>query len=143
MIKHALLDLYRSHSNRFMSGALALYLVMLIFASNSFLERTLIGMFNDKLLHFLIYSIIAALVYRGLVLEFFIERLLATLGIVGGMAAVDELLQLVSNHRVADFDDWLYDVLGAVFVLMCVIAYRSITQVIANVRNANGDEEPR
>ena len=143
MIKHALLDLYRSHSNRFMSGALALYLVMLIFASNSFLERTLIGMFNDKLLHFLIYSIIAALVYRGLVLEFFIERLLATLGIVGGMAAVDELLQLVSNHRVADFDDWLYDVLGAVFVLMCVLAYRSITQVIANVRNANGDEEPR
>ena len=143
MIKHALLDLYRSHSNRFMSGALALYLVMLIFASNSFLERTLIGMFNDKILHFLIYSIIAALVYRGLVLEFFIERLLATLGIVGGMAAVDELLQLVSNHRVADFDDWLYDVLGAVFVLMCVIAYRSITQVIANVRNANGDEEPR
>ena len=143
MIKHALLDLYRSHSNRFMSGALALYLVMLIFASNTFLERTLIGMFNDKLLHFLIYSIIAALVYRGLVLEFFIERLLATLGIVGGMAAVDELLQLVSNHRVADFDDWLYDVLGAVFVLMCVLAYRSITQVIANVRNANGDEEPR
>ena len=126
-----------------MSGALALYLVMLIFASNSFLERTLIGMFNDKILHFLIYSIIAALVYRGLVLEFFIERLLATLGIVGGMAAVDELLQLVSNHRVADFDDWLYDVLGAVFVLMCVLAYRSITQVIANVRNANGDEEPR
>ena len=49
MIKHALLDLYRSHSNRFMSGALALYLVMLIFASNTFLERTLIGMFNDKL----------------------------------------------------------------------------------------------
>ncbi len=115
--------------NRFLIGALSLYVLMLLLASIRPLERSLIAMFNDKLLHVLVYMAISTLLYRGLRLEFFIERLLATLGIVALLAGFDELLQLGSSHRIADFEDWLYDMVGAVFVLMAILAYRTVTQL--------------
>ena len=122
---HYLIESYKSRSNRYLIGALALYVLMLFLASIRPLERTLIGMFNDKLLHVLVYMAISSLLYLGLRLEFFIERLLATMGIVALLAAFDELLQLGSSHRIADFEDWLYDMVGAVFVLMAILAYRT------------------
>ena len=129
MSLQSFLNLLKSRSNRFVLGALFFYILMLLMASIRPLERNFIGMFNDKLLHLLAYMAISALLYRGLTLSFFIERLLATLGIVGLLGAIDELLQLGSSHRVADFEDWLYDMLGAVFVLMAVLAYRTAMQL--------------
>ena len=120
----------RDHSNRFLNIAMVIYLVMLLLANIRPLERAFIGTFSDKLLHLITYMTLTILVYRGLKFEFFIEKLLATLGIIGLLAALDELLQLFSSHRVADFEDWLYDMLGAVFALLIIMAYRFGRQLL-------------
>ena len=124
----AVLQRLQARNNRFLISAFAFYLLMLLLACIRPLERSLISMFNDKLLHVLAYMVITALIYRGLYLQFFIERLLATLAMVGSLGALDELLQLGSSHRVADFEDWLYDMLGAVFVLAILLAYHTATR---------------
>lgn len=127
MTLHAFISALKARSNRYILGAGAIYLLMLLFASVRPLERALIGMFNDKVLHVLAYMAISALIYRGLRLEFFTERLLAIFGVVGALGAFDELLQLLSSHRVSDFEDWLYDMLGAVLVLLAILAYRIVS----------------
>lgn len=104
--------------NRWLMAALFFYGLMLVLATFKVFERGLIGSFNDKLLHLLAYMIICALIYRGLRFEFLIERLLVTIAMVGFLGAFDELLQMVSSHRVSEFDDWLYDMAGAVIFLV-------------------------
>jgi VanZ family protein len=103
-------------------------------------ERGLIGSFNDKLLHLLAYALISALIYRGLQFEFLIERLLAAIGLVGVLGAFDELLQLTSSHRVSEFDDWLYDMAGAVLFLLGVIALHLVKTIYRTYTNPDSDK---
>lgn len=132
---------YRLNANPSLVWGLGLYGLMIVLGSIKPLERGLIGMFNDKLLHLLAYMVISTLVFRGLKFEFYIERLLATLGIVASLAAFDELLQLISDHRRAQFDDWLYDVLGAVFVLTAAIGYRTAVSTYRQMRGLESEED--
>jgi VanZ family protein len=98
------------------------------------LERGLINLFNDKLLHLLFYMLLTVLIFRGLTIAFFVERVLATFAIGISLAALDEFLQLFSRHRKAHFDDWLYDVLGVVFILSLAIALHVGEALIRRLR---------
>jgi VanZ family protein len=126
--------LYRLNSNRQLMLAFALYFLMLVLASIQPLERGLINLFNDKLLHLLFYMALTVLIFRGLTIAFFVERILATFGIGISLAALDEFLQLFSSHRQAQFDDWLYDVLGVVFILSLAIALHAAEVLIRRLR---------
>ena len=126
--------LYRLNSNRQLILAFALYFLMLVLASIQPLERGLINLFNDKLLHLLFYMALTVLIFRGLTIVFFIERILATFAIGISLAALDEFLQLFSRHRQAHFDDWLYDVLGVVFILFLAIALHAGQALIRRLR---------
>ena len=128
------LYLYRSNSNRQLMLAFILYFLMLVLASFQPLERGLINLFNDKLLHLLFYMALTVLVYRGLSIDFFVERLLACFAIGISLAALDEFLQLLSSHRQAQFDDWLFDMLGVVFILALVITLHVAKTVIRRLR---------
>jgi VanZ family protein len=126
--------------NRWLLAALSFYLLMLVLATVKVFERGLIGSFNDKLLHLLAYALISALIYRGLQFEFLIERLLAAIGLVGVLGAFDELLQLTSSHRVSEFDDWLYDMAGAVLFLLGVIALHLVKTIYRTYTNPDSDK---
>ena len=128
------LYLYRLNSNRQLLLAFAMYFLMLILASIQPLERGLITLFNDKLLHLLFYMALTVLIFRGLTIAFFVERVLAAFAIGVGLAAFDEILQLFSRHRQAQFDDWLYDVLGVVFILSLAIALHVADALIRRLR---------
>mgnify|MGYP002654570245 CR=1 FL=1 len=125
--------------NRWLMAALSFYLLMLVLATFKFFERGLIGSFNDKLLHLLAYMFICALIYRGLQFEFLIERLLVTIACVGALAALDEFLQMASSHRVSEFDDWLYDMAGAVVFLLGVIALQLLKAIYRAYTNSDSD----
>lgn len=83
---------------------------------------------SDKLAHFMAYGVLAGLLY----LTSWIGRprrrapALKVLGIIMVYGAIDEMLQsFVGRH--ADIVDWLYDVAGAVCVLLPLVLARSWT----------------
>jgi VanZ family protein len=133
--------LYRLNSNRQLILAFVLYFLMLVLASIQPLERGLINLFNDKLLHLVFYMALTVLIFRGLTIAFFVERVLASFAIGISLAALDEFLQLFSRHRQAHFDDWLYDVLGVVFVLSLAIALHAGETLIRRLRGLPPAEE--
>ena len=63
---------------------------MIILASFKFLERSFIWTFNDKLLHFVAYAILAGLIFLGWRNKTFLPRLVHTLLILGVLGALDE-----------------------------------------------------
>ena len=134
--------LYRLNSNRQLILAFVLYFLMLVLASIQPLERGLINLFNDKLLHLLFYMLLTVLIFRGLTIAFYVERVLATFAIGISLAALDEFLQLFSRHRIAHFDDWLYDVLGVVFILSLAIAWHAAQALIRRLRGLPPAEDP-
>jgi len=126
--------------NHWLMAALSFYGLMLLLATFKVFERGLIGSFNDKLLHFLAYMLICALIYRGLRFEFLIERFLVTIAIVGVLGAFDELLQMVSSHRVSEFDDWLYDMAGALLFLLGAMLFQLAKNIYQAYTSSNSDE---
>ena len=90
---------------------------MIILSSFKFLERSFIWTFNDKLLHFVAYAILAGLIFLGWRNKTFLPRLVHTLLILGVLGALDEFLQNFTG-RDPSFDDWLADMAGAILMLM-------------------------
>jgi len=126
--------LYYLNTNRQLIAAFALYFLVLILATIQPFERSLITLFNDKLLHLLFYMALTLLIFRGLTIVFYVERVLATFAIAISLAALDEILQTFSSHRQVQFDDWLYDALGVIFVLSLAIALQAAGALIRRLR---------
>jgi len=103
--------------NPWLLSAWTFYWVMIILASFKFLERSFIWTFNDKLLHFVAYAFLGGLIFLGWRNKTFLPRLVHTLGIVGVLGALDELIQNFTG-RDPSFDDWLADMAGAILMLM-------------------------
>lgn len=117
----SLIATIKARRNGYVNAALALYLLMLLLTGFSILEQNLLWNVNDKLLHFGAYLLIALLLYLGLSK---IDSpplgmpasIVFTLLAIAFLAAFDEISQVLIEDRVADFDDWLFDLMGAVVV---------------------------
>ena len=109
---------------------------MIILASFKFLERSFIWTFNDKLLHFVAYAILAGLIFLGWRNKTFLPRLVHTLLILGVLGALDEFLQNFTG-RDPSFDDWLADMAGAILMLMGFIAFLIVRWLWRTYRSGN------
>jgi len=106
-----------ARKNPWLLIAWAFYWAMVILGSFKFLERSFIWTFNDKLLHFVAYAVLAGLIFIGWANKPFLPRLMTTLGILALLAGVDEILQNLTG-RDPSFDDWLADMAGAILTLI-------------------------
>ena len=111
-----------ARKNPWLLFAWAFYWAMVILASFKFLERSFIWTFNDKLLHFCAYAILAGLIFIGWANKSFLPRLMTTLGILALLAGIDEFLQSFTN-RDPSFDDWLADMAGAILTLIALTGF--------------------
>ena len=111
-----------ARKNPWLLFAWAFYWSMVILGSFKFLERSVIWTFNDKLLHFCAYAIIAVLIFVGWANIPFLPRLMTTLGIVALLAGVDEFVQNFTG-RDPSFDDWLADMAGTILALIGVTGF--------------------
>jgi VanZ family protein len=131
-------------NNRWFLGASVFYALMFILGSVRSLERSVIWTFNDKLLHFVAYSIITALIYLGLksrpIGEFLLPRFLSCLAIVLLAGALDEIGQFFVG-RDSSFDDWLADAAAAVVLLIGVAFAHALIWAWQQFRGPNPEED--
>lgn len=79
---------------------------------------------SDKLLHFLLYGLIATAIYRMPILhDYFFTGMLIAILLTSLFGAVDELHQYFVPGRSADYQDWLADTIGAIIAM---IAYAKL-----------------
>ena len=103
--------------NLYLITAAVFFLSMIVLASFGELERNLIWVFNDKILHFFAYFVLSALIFGGFAYHVF-SRMIMTFFIASGLGAVDELLQFLVPRRDPSFDDWLVDCFGSMFAVV-------------------------
>ena len=131
-------------SNPWFLGATIFYGAMFILGSVRSLERTFIWTFNDKLLHFTAYFVLTALIYLGLktrpIGELFFPRSLATLAIVAGAGALDEIAQYFVG-RDSSFDDWVADTAAAVVLLILVALVHGLIWTLEMYRQSISTDE--
>lgn len=82
-------------------------------------------LWNDKVTHFLEYTLLGLLLIRALKKEYFNFNLtslkLIALLIAAAYGASDEFHQRFAAGRNADFFDWLVDVCGSAFGSFCIV----------------------
>ena len=103
--------------NLYLIAAAVFFLSMIVLSSFGELERSLIWIFNDKILHFFAYFVLSILIFVGLPYHVF-SRMITTFFIASGLGAVDELLQFLVPRRDPSFDDWLVDCFGSMFAVV-------------------------
>ncbi|RJG05776.1 hypothetical protein D3870_06875 [Noviherbaspirillum cavernae] len=79
----------------------------------------------DKLLHFLAYAFITALIYAGLS-GTRILRGLGTILVVGVLGAIDELSQGLMPYRHANFSDWSVDMIAAMACIASIMLIHTL-----------------
>lgn len=109
--------------NLWLVSAWILYLLMVVLGSFKILERGFIWTFNDRLLHFVAYGFLSALIYMGLRNKTFLPRLMHTLFSLAVFGIADELLQNLTG-RDPSFEDWLSDMAGAILVLTGIVIFK-------------------
>ena len=105
----------------------------LIFAASSFPTRGLPPLIPhaDKVAHFIIYGILALLLYRAFRTERRVGALAAVLLsvlIASAYGALDEFHQSFVPSRSTDVFDWMADTLGALFASTCLAFIRRQTR---------------
>jgi VanZ family protein len=115
------------------------YGLMIVLASFKSLERSFIWTFNDKLLHFLAYAVLSAMIFWGWSNKPFLPRLITTLTILGVLGAFDELLQNFTN-RDPSFDDWLADMAGAILSLAAIASLMIVRWLWRTYQNGNWEQ---
>ena len=86
---------------------------MIVLSSFGELEKQMVWLFNDKLLHLFAYSFLSLFIYLGLG-GHLLSRVALTFFIIAGLGAIDELIQYMFPARDPSFDDWLVDCLGGI-----------------------------
>lgn len=94
-----------------------LFALMLAFGAIPGKAQALTAAMHDKLLHFLVYGLLSALVYRGLTMHLAM-RCAGTLLVIAALGALDEAVQALLPYRQASWLDWTVDMMAA---LTCVV----------------------
>lgn len=104
---------------------LALVAVILSLSGTGDLATPSVPFRYDKIAHFFVFGLIATALFRALRptgwLKSFPARAVLTVAVVSALGGLDELRQLHTEGRFAEWGDWIADTLGAI---VAVAAYR-------------------
>lgn len=99
--------------------ALIFFLFMIIVGSLPGNAQALTEKINDKILHFLAYSLLTALIYLSLSTTH-LRKFTLTLSIIAILAMTDELIQSTMTFRNASLYDLSVDILAASLIASCL-----------------------
>lgn len=99
--------------------ALIFFLFMIIVGSLPGNAQALTEKINDKILHFLAYSLLTALIYLSLSTTH-LRKFTLTLSIIAILAMTDEFIQSTMTFRNASFYDLSVDILAASLITSCL-----------------------
>jgi VanZ family protein len=99
--------------------ALIFFLFMIIVGSLPGNAQALTEKINDKILHFLAYSLLTALIYLSLSTTH-LRKFTLTLSIIAILAMTDELIQSTMTFRNASLYDLSIDILAASLIASCL-----------------------
>lgn len=99
--------------------ALIFFLFMIIVGSLPGNAQALTEKINDKILHFLAYSLLTVLIYLSLSTTH-LRKFTLTLSIIAILAMTDELIQSTMTFRNASFYDLSVDILAASLITSCL-----------------------
>lgn len=99
--------------------ALIFFLLMIIVGSLPGNAQALTEKINDKILHFLAYSLLTVLIYLSLSTTH-LRKFTLTLSIIAILAMTDELIQSTMTFRNASLYDLSVDILAASLIASCL-----------------------
>ncbi len=99
--------------------ALIFFLFMIIVGSLPGNAQALTEKINDKILHFLAYSLLTVLIYISLSTTH-LRKFTLTLSIIAILAMTDELIQSTMTFRNASLYDLSVDILAASLITSCL-----------------------
>lgn len=99
--------------------ALIFFLFMIIVGSLPGNAQALTEKINDKILHFLAYSLLTVLIYLSLSTTH-LRKFTLTLSIIAILAMTDELIQSTMTFRNASLYDLSVDILAASLIASCL-----------------------
>jgi VanZ family protein len=99
--------------------ALIFFLFMIIVGSLPGNAQALTEKINDKILHFLAYSLLTVLIYLSLSTTH-LRKFTFTLSIIAILAMTDELIQSTMTFRNASLYDLSVDILAASLIASCL-----------------------
>ncbi len=99
--------------------ALIFFLLMIIVGSLPGNAQALTEKINDKILHFLAYSLLTVLIYLSLSTTHW-KKFTLTLSIIAILAMTDELIQSTMTFRNASLYDLSIDILAASLIASCL-----------------------
>lgn len=102
---------------RCLLAAVLMFILMVALGAIPGKAQELTSVVHDKLLHFLAYGLLSALIYGSLSGEP-VERGLRTLIAIGTLGALDEAIQALLPYREASWLDWEVDMIAG---LTCVV----------------------
>ncbi len=107
-------------------------LVTFVASSRSSIATVRLGFSYDKIVHFLVFGLLATSFFR---IPYFLRKgwkgLLMTVLIVAFYGILDEFHQMFTKGRSVEFNDWLADTLGALLASVLYLKwhwYRSILE---------------
>ena len=96
---------------------------MIILGSLPSHAQALTERINDKILHFLAYGILTALIYLSLGTTQ-VRKFTTTLGIIIILGMTDELIQSTLPYRTASLLDLSVDIFAACLITICLSLFR-------------------
>lgn len=103
----------------YLIAAISLFLLMLILGSYPGNAQVLTAKINDKILHFLAYSLLTALIYLSLSTTK-LEKFITTLCVMLALSLTDECIQSMLAYRNASLFDLCVDLLAACLIASCL-----------------------
>jgi VanZ family protein len=102
---------------RWMCLLLVFFIIMLVLGAVPGNADALTNRIDDKLLHLIAYSCMAALCFQSLQGRRLIQSLTSLL-IIALLGLIDELVQLLLPYRNASLIDWCFDIAAAITVII-------------------------
>jgi VanZ family protein len=96
---------------------LVFFIIMLVLGAVPGNADALTNRFDDKLLHLIAYSCMAALCFQSLQGRRLIQSITSLL-IIALLGLIDELVQLLLPYRNASLIDWCFDIAAAITVII-------------------------
>lgn len=116
----------------YLTAAIIFFLFMLALGSLPGNAQSVTEIINDKVLHFLAYSLLTVLIYLSLRTTK-LGKFIITLSVILVLGMTDELIQSILSFRNASLLDLIVDLLAAFLMTSCLSLLKIDTEIKCNI----------